>query len=198
LGQVITTSHKFDLSADLTAPLAAQIEVTLQNQAEVVLRPTNSLGQPLDVAAIRFTVAPQQWPALEQTNVVDAVWQNKIALRGYTLSPERVQPGAALAVNLFWQAGQPITETYRVFVHLLDEAGQIKAQNDDLPRAGAYPTLWWQPGQTIEDTHTLALPPDLSRGVYQLIVGLYRPDDGLRLSLAEQGDSFKLGTVELR
>jgi hypothetical protein len=197
-GEVVTTSHKFDLSPDLAAPLAAQVEVTLQNLAEIPLRPTDIAGKPLDAATARFTIAPEQWPGLTQTIPVEAVWQNQIALRGYSLSAETVQPGATAAVNLFWQAGRPVTDTYVVFVHLLDEAGQIKAQNDDLPRAGAYPTPWWPPGQLVEDTHPLVLPSDLSPGTYQLVVGLYRSDDGLRLPLAVQGDSFKLGTVELR
>jgi hypothetical protein len=74
--------------------------------------------------------------------------------------------------------------------------GQIVTQNDDLPRAGAYPIPWWQPGVVVEDVHPLALPPDLPEGVYQLVVGLYRPEDGVRLMLSEGGDSFKVGTIE--
>ncbi len=198
LGEVITTSHQFELAPDLAAPLAAQVEVTLQNQAEVLLQPTTAAGEALDMDTARFTIAPQQWPALDKAVPVAAVWQNGIALRGYTLLPVVAQPGALLEVSLFWEAEQPVAENYVIFVHLLDEAGQIKAQNDDLPRVGAYPTLWWLPGQIVEDTHPLVLPPDLPRGAYQLVVGLYRPDDGARLPLSDGGDSFKVGLVELK
>jgi hypothetical protein len=101
-------------------------------------------------------------------------------------------------VSLFWQANQAVAENYVVFVHLLNEAGQIKAQNDDLPRAGAYPTPWWQPGKIIEDTHTLVLPPDLPGGTYQLVTGLYRPEDGVRLPLSDNRDSLMIGRVEVQ
>jgi hypothetical protein len=102
-----------------------------------------------------------------------------------------------VSLSLFWQAGQPMAENYVVFAHLLDETGQIRAQNDDLPRAGAYPTPWWQPGVIVEDVHPVVLPPELPSGVYQLIVGLYRPDDGVRLPLREAGDSYTVGTIEV-
>ena len=101
-------------------------------------------------------------------------------------------------MNLFWETQQPVAENYVVFVHLVDETGQLRAQNDDLPRVGAYPTDWWQPGQVIEDRHLLALPEDLNPGVYQLVVGLYRQGDGTRLALAGQGDSLAVGKIEFR
>jgi hypothetical protein len=197
-GEVITTRHPFRLSVDLAGPLAGQIEVTLQNKAEVLLRPTTAAGEVLEAGIARFTVAPQRWPTLAQAMPVEgAIWQNGIALKGYTLSPSKGQPGETVSLSLFWQAGQPVAENYVVFAHLLDETGQIKAQNDDLPRAGAYPTPWWQPGVIVEDVHPVVLPLELPNGVYQLIVGLYRPDDGVRLPLREAGDSYTVGTIEV-
>jgi hypothetical protein len=198
LGQVIPTVHEFKLAADLTAPLAAQVEVTLQNEAEVLLRPTTAAGEPLEASITRFTIAPERWPTLVEARPVEVSWQNGLALRGYRLLLEAAQPGENLTVSLFWQANQAVAENYVAFVHLLDETGQIKAQNDDLPRAGAYPTPWWQPGVLVEDAHTLVLPPDLPGGTYQLVTGLYRPEDGVRLPLKEGGDSFTIGTVEIR
>ncbi|HXV42709.1 MAG TPA: glycosyltransferase family 39 protein, partial [Anaerolineae bacterium] len=140
LGQVIPTVHEFELAADLTAPLAAQVEVTLQNEAEVLLRPTTAAREPLEASIARFTIAPEHWPEPVEGRPVEVNWQNGLALRGYKLWPEAARPGENLTVSLFWQADQAVAENYVVFVHLLDETGQIKAQNDDLPRAGAYPT----------------------------------------------------------
>jgi hypothetical protein len=196
LGEVQPTQHSFKLVSDLELPLAVQVEVELRNQAEVVLRPTTLTGEALGANLARFTIAPERWPTLARTRPVEATWQNGLALKGYTLSPQPPQPGQTLSVSLLWEASQPVAENYIVFVHLLDEMGQIVTQNDDLPRAGAYPIPWWQPGVVVEDVHPLALPPDLPEGVYQLVVGLYRPEDGVRLMLSEGGDSFKVGTIE--
>lgn len=196
-GQVITTRRRFDLTPDLDAPLAGQIEIKLTNDARVPLRPTTLTGEPLDDVAIRFTVAPQAWPTLAGSQPVTAAWPNGPALRGYRLLPGQAQPGEPLAVTLFWEATRPITETYTIFVHLLDEAGQLRAQNDSLPRAGAYPTPWWVPGQVVEDLHTLTLPPDLPPGRYRLITGLYRPEDGIRLALANGADHFEVTALRV-
>jgi hypothetical protein len=60
-----------------------------------------------------------------------------------------------------------------VFVHLLDEAGDVVRTFDhELPEA-------WRPGSTVADTVTLhqsALAPPLPAGSYDLTVGLYRGD----------------------
>ena len=59
------------------------------------------------------------------------------------------------------------------------------AQSDSVPAAGQRPTTGWLPGETIADAHTLALPPDLPAGSYQLIAGLYDPLTGGRLPLMD-------------
>ncbi|MCG3206819.1 MAG: hypothetical protein FOGNACKC_00418 [Anaerolineae bacterium] len=196
-GQVIPTRHTFPLAAELDSPLAGRIEISLANEAEVGLNPTTAAGEPLDKTVGKFTVAPPAWPATDDILPVEAGWQNGIALLGYSLSGPQPRPGEQVMVNLFWQTGQPLTDEAIIFVHLVDGQGQLVAQNDALPRQGAYPTAWWQPGDVIEDGHPLALPPELSPGAYQLLVGLYRPADGTRLPLATGGDSLSLGQLEV-
>jgi hypothetical protein len=202
-GEMVTVQAQFELSSNLEAPLAAQVELKVVNQAAVEWPATNSAGTPLDQKVARLTIAPETWPDLanlaQEANFkpVKAAWQNGIELQGYSLAPQPGQPGESLQVTLFWQTHQPVTENYIVFIHLLDEQGQIKAQNDDLPRAGAYPVPWWQPGAVIADVHQLVLPPDLPAGVYQLVVGLYRPENGLRLPLTDTADNFRLEQIEI-
>jgi hypothetical protein len=197
IGEVKTTRHEFNLPPNLETPLAGLVEVTLWNKAEVGLRPTTLAGASLDDVAARFTIPPERWPTLDEVVLLAGVWQNDLALKGYTFAPKPAQPGQTLAVSLYWQANQPVAESYVVFVHLLNKTGQLVAQNDDLPRHGAYPVPWWQPGQMVEDTHSLILPPDLPGGIYQLVVGLYRPDSGVRLPLSSGSDNFRIGTIEL-
>ncbi len=198
-GQLKTTTHRFTLPPQLKSPLAGRIEVSLANDAEVALPPATRAGQPLDKVIGRFTIAPQTWPAPANLTPppAEARWQNGISLAGYATTPAQPRPGSQLTVNLFWQTGQPITDDYQVFVHLVNAAGQLVAQNDAVPRLGAYPTPWWLPGVIIEDGHPLALPPNLPPGAYQLVVGLYRTADGARLPLAQGGDNLPLGRLEI-
>lgn len=196
-GQVKTTQHRFKLSPELDSPLAGRIEIILRNDADVALKPTTAAGKPLNDLATRFTVAPERWPSPSAIQPAAAQWQHGIQLLGYTLSPARARAGQQLDVNLYWQTAQPLSEDYVAFVHLVDEQGQLHAQNDAVPRLGAYPTPWWLPGVVIKDEHPLALPPDLPPGRYQMLAGLYRSADGVRLPLAQGGDITPLGQIDV-
>jgi hypothetical protein len=83
-----------------------------------------------------------------------------------------------MRVVLEWQSLRPIEDNYKVFVQLLDEGLQVRAQGDDkAPLGGSAPTLLWFPrwraGTRITDTYVLDLPSDLAPGTYPLIVGMY-------------------------
>ena len=134
-------------------------------------------------------------PALP-TNAVaqEADWDQGIQLGGYVLPSTLVSPGGALEVTLYWRTQQPIQENYTVFVHLVDETGQLVAQHDAEPGLGGYPTSSWPPGELIVDRHPLQIGADAPREAYKLLVGLYRLEDGQRVPLAGGGDSLQLST----
>jgi hypothetical protein len=201
-GEINVTRHLFTLSAELDAPLAGQIEVSLLDEAEVPLQPARLAGEPLGPVIARFTIAPPTWPTLDEAIGASATWEAgspnaEIALRGYVVAPPHPQPGETLSITLFWETSRPVEQDYMVFVHLLDESGQIIAQNDSLPRGGAYPTPWWQPGQVVEDTHSIPVPENLAGGTYRLVVGLYEAENGERLGLTDGNDSYTLGMVKI-
>lgn len=110
---------------------------------------------------------------------VGVTFGDAIRLESYTLSASAGQ----LDLTLYWQAGQPLTEDYQVFVHVLDASGEIIAQDDGAPVQGRYPTSRWRAGVTIADPHTIALPADLPAG-YHLRLGLYRLPEGTRLPIS--------------
>ncbi len=109
-----------------------------------------------------------------------ATFDGRFGLLGYD-APQMAHPGDLLAVTLYWAADEPDGRDYTVFVHLLDEAGQLVAQSDGQPRAGAYPTSIWSAGERVVDEHALVLPPDLPPGDYSMRVGLYDATSAARL-----------------
>lgn len=111
-------------------------------------------------------------PAQPETDPL-ARFEHGIALLSAQVSRTTSASGQpALRVDLSWSTTQPIPEDYTVFVHV-ENNGQVVAQHDGPPGAGALPTSWWRPGDAIEDTHPIALgAPDLTG---QIIVGLYHP-----------------------
>ncbi len=95
----------------------------------------------------------------------------QIALRAADWGTAQV--GADFDLVLYWQAATAVTGRYTVFTQLLNEVGQVVAQQDNLPVGGLAPTDLWQPETLIRDPYRLALPPDLPPGAYRLIVGMY-------------------------
>jgi hypothetical protein len=112
-----------------------------------------------------------------------------------------LNPGDGLGVTLFWHAEEPIGTRLKVFVHLIGPDGQIVAQHDAEPANFARPTDTWQPGETVIDAHGLIVPVDAPPGNYSIVVGMYRIDDGLRLtvSLTEEpiGDSLPVAEITI-
>jgi hypothetical protein len=133
-------------------------------------------------------------PLSERT--VQATFGQNIILQDGQVLPA-LQPGAVLPVDLRWQASQPTADNYHVFVHLLDEQDQRIAQSDGQPALWTRPTSSWQPGEIIEDRHALCLPADLPPGDYQLIVGLYLPQNGQRLATGDGKSFASLGVIRV-
>ncbi len=94
----------------------------------------------------------------------------------------------ALAVTLHWQALGASDRPLTVFVHLLDEQGNVIGYGDSEPGGGAYPTTGWLKGEYLADTHTLSIPAN--SGSLRLAIGLYDPSTGQRLLTADRQDQF--------
>lgn len=111
-----------------------------------------------------------------------------IRLRGYYLW----QSGDAVRLALVWKAQEVPGRDYTVFVHLLDERGQVQAQRDGPPLGGYRPTTTWEPGELVTDRYGLLLPAGLPPGKYSLAIGMYDAEgqrlpayDGTGKELAE-------------
>jgi hypothetical protein len=112
-----------------------------------------------------------------------------IKLVGYSIDPENpdpkflLKPNSLLTVELIWQALAEMPDRYRIFVHLIDETGQILDQSDGEPAGWTRPTTGWLPGEYIVDAHTLTLPGAPLPPGLALRIGIYNPSDGSRLMI---------------
>jgi 4-amino-4-deoxy-L-arabinose transferase-like glycosyltransferase len=87
-------------------------------------------------------------------------------------------------VCLRWLSLARTAIDYHVFVHVLAEDGTPLTQADFQPKNGVYPTGAWSPGEAIDDCVTLHAP-DLPPSGWQVAIGLYNLDDGLRLPVRD-------------
>lgn len=115
-----------------------------------------------------------------------------IALLGYELANETAKTGGDLRLTLYWQALTRPLQSYKVFVHLLDQAGVLRAQYDGEPVLWAYPTHLWEVGEIVPDRVRIALigadAKPLPVSSYRVMVGMYDEKTGHRLPLVHNGE----------
>ena len=107
----------------------------------------------------------------------------QIVLLGYDFTGLTTKPGGTSAIQLYWNAEIPITDTFQSFVHVMTPSGQILAQSDHL-NPGGFPTNLWPLDRYVRDKHSIILPDSAAPGRYTINVGLYSLKTGLRLYTA--------------
>ena len=195
---------------DLTPGAAQETEVTLflwpyqDNSKAVELLPRNMVLSVREGARERgdleaqsrlLYIAFRSELASTVPRNANSSWENDIRLLGYRLAPVG---GDALAVELYWQADEPVSEDYTVFCHVLRDGSRI-GQHDGEPASGYYPTGQWRAGDIVRDRHSASLSSAYVEGECETLVGLYRWDMGTRLALLdEEGLPTRETTIVLR
>ncbi len=105
---------------------------------------------------------------------VSVLLGDAIQLRGF----DAQVAGDQLDLTIYWESVTAVAHSYKVFIHLLDSAGNIVAQVDRPPVNGLAPTDLWQPGDLVRDPYQIPLPPGLPTGAYELRAGLYTDENG--------------------
>ena len=97
-------------------------------------------------------------------------------------------------MNTYWRVTGDLQPPVTVFVHLLDQDGQIVAQDD---RFGAAARML-EAGDLIVQRHPLPSAAPLQPGTYQIAIGLYNPDTLSRFKTQAGEDRLLLGTTEVK
>jgi hypothetical protein len=98
-------------------------------------------------------------------------------------NPSQGEGDGEVTLLTSWQTEGARFISLAMFVHLLDAAGNIVAQDDGL----GYPPHTWQPGDRFLQLARLPLPPDLPPGDYTLQFGLYDRATGARWPVLNAG-----------
>jgi hypothetical protein len=120
-----------------------------------------------------------------------------VRLEAAEVHPAR--PGTVAQVRLHWAVEGPV-EPLVAYVHVVDAAGAVVAQ-DDGPLGGEYtPAERWAPGLLLPHTHEVLLPADLAPGAYQVLAGVYRPGEAGAPLVAEGTGETRVpaGVLEVR
>jgi 4-amino-4-deoxy-L-arabinose transferase-like glycosyltransferase len=135
----------------------------------------------------------------------DLTFGGLVALRGVALpemlgdseAPISVRAGDRLVLDLHWQALARPDRNYSVFLHLVDEHGQVVGQADSYPGAGSRPMGDWMPGDTVVDTHVITVPDTAATPACdcQLTMGVYDSSSGRRLTLPYGRDEVPIARL---
>lgn len=143
----------------------------------LLLRTSPSDGEPAGAWLMPQLLSPAPWlladplPADLAVQPAGERFCELVELVGYQVEESEGQ----MVVTLYWRTAAANDTYATVFVHWLDSAGNILAQQDSPPVQGTYPLPLWSPGFIIADEHRFTLPADAPSGPYQLAVGLYDP-----------------------
>jgi hypothetical protein len=156
------------------AQSGTRLPLTLDNQPA---------GEALTLSTVRVAGTSAALPDAARL-ALPATFDQAIAL---THAQVDAQPDG-VHVRLLWQSLNPLPRDVTVFVHAYDATGKLITTGDGPPLRGNFPTSLWRKDDRGLDEHVLSLPGGLVLNDVQLKVGLYRPEDGIRLA-ALQGTS---------
>jgi 4-amino-4-deoxy-L-arabinose transferase-like glycosyltransferase len=151
------------------------------------------------LTGVRTTQRPHDFSAPDPQHRLAVRFGDGARLAGYDLPQANpVRAGQSLVLVLHWQALQSLVDSYSIFVHLVDAGGHIVGQRDQLPGNGEFPTTSWIAGEYLTDRYVLPVHPETPAGTYRVEVGLYTPQDGVRLPVFDElgrrlGDRLLLG-----
>jgi len=134
--------------------------------------------------------------ATEARVPLPAVFGGSLDLLGYDIFAPTSAGGGETAVLTVWEVRDPeplrpadpadVDGEPAIFLHALDEEGNLVAQEDRLDA----PAWAWSTGDAVAQVHRLRLPSESSPEALALAVGVYRRGDGKRLPVSVGGDQL--------
>jgi 4-amino-4-deoxy-L-arabinose transferase-like glycosyltransferase len=138
------------------------------------------LSSSLNTRLITLTQASVSWPGeagLNQAARLPIEFGDQLELIGYEVRRSIVQPGKNIRLTTYWRAQDIGLRPLSIFMHVLNDRGEIAAQWDGFTIDQHY----IQPGDILVQVHFIPISSQLAEGTYRLQLGLYSTDTLQRL-----------------
>ncbi len=120
---------------------------------------------------------------------LDIDYDGKVVLLGARVEPAGpVRPGQQLKLVLYWQVRSKVGAGWNLFTHLLDGAGErianldnagpLRRQEGDQQVLGPWA---WEAGKVYIDELDVTLPPTIRTSQVQIVAGLWKGKDRMRI-----------------
>ena len=190
VGEVWPDGYAFTVPSD-AAPGYYRVDMSFYNPDTL-----EELDAPVTVGYLPVGDGAEQAAAPPLAHFGDA-----IELLDAAIAQEERDGARMLVVDATWRARHALERDYTRFVHVLDAAGMLVAQQDSVPVNGFLPTRAWNPALPVRDRVEIPLPSNLPPGGYRVVTGFYDPATLARLLVTEgasaAGDTFLVGPVQL-
>ena len=159
----------------------ALLKVSGVDQCETCFRVTSPPGQAL---VAQYKIDPRTTPS-DLAHV--------ITLLGFDLPQPQVRAGGTFPLTLYWKATAPVPKNYQTFVHLVNPRDKLWGQPlRDKLNPGDFPTTRWPLDKYKWDDYTtpdsvVRVQADAPPGEYEIQVGLYTLNDGVRAPVFDTG-----------
>jgi hypothetical protein len=195
-GQLLKDQLAVPVSAPLDERTGARVVLTVYDRETgsnvEAKNPQGGGVYPLVLGTTELAFGPQRDC---DDGVPGGVFGDRIRMVSASPRPDSISAGSSLMVNLIWCRLAPTPVDYNVFVHLGRPGEPPIAQHDSQPRGGQYPTTAWARGELVSDAHQVTVGRGVTPGSYRLLVGLYNPTTGARLTTPGGKDVVDLGAV---
>lgn len=114
----------------------------------------------------------------------NAVYDGGLVLLGGTSDYDAAHH--EVAVQLYWQSTAQTQPDDVVLVHIVNQdTGDVIVAADTQPVYGSYPFSAWQKYEVVTDPHWISLPQDITPGTYQVRIGVYARNSGVRRAISD-------------
>jgi hypothetical protein len=146
---------------------------------------------PKDLAALELTAPPA---ASAMPIKLDVELGGALELLGAKLSPAQgLKPGSRVELTLYWRKTASIERGFRLFTHVIDEAGERILNLDSvgaLRKAPlgelALPPSAWEEGKVYVDQLAFVVPATVRTDTISVVCGLFRDEERLPLTRGAQ------------
>lgn len=155
----------------------------------------NETVEPVNIGSIEVEDFPHLWkkPTVSNSVAFDFA-EGHIRLVGYQLETSE----ETVNLVLVWKSIELVDRNWKVFVHLVDQNGTLRAQSDGFPGDGLRWTDSWKPEEYIVDNRVIPVTNELQGRYVNIMVGLYDPETGERVLIrADQTTSATIDAVQL-
>jgi Dolichyl-phosphate-mannose-protein mannosyltransferase len=177
-GNVVRDEQTLLIGASVPAEQLSITVDVLDAHGAQLSHPSARLG------SVEMTGRAHDFDSVASGAAPEAVFGAAMQLVGDGVEPARARANEKVTVHLRWRSAVEMQQAYKVFVHVLDPAGQhVVAQRDAEPQDGHAPTTGWVVGEIIQDDYVITLPANLAAGDYPVEIGVYDARSGDRLPL---------------